>query len=304
MRENAVSSAGSGPAKQAKAGKARSVLAPTREPTAHDAITVAIAHQPTTDWILGAHLHAEIILPFDTAVGEVIWPPNSPRKEERSFGVRDLCVIGARCPHALRWSQAGNVAIIRVTRHILGEYPTAPTNTIEVHDFATLAKGDIALWGIATALRDVTTTPAKHPTPYLNALGVLLAAHVFNAPHRNGRRPTGGNTLSPIQLKLVADYVEAHLSENFPVEKIAALVGLSTCHFIRKFKSTTGLSPHKFVIRARVERAHDYLRTGNFRVADAALEVGFCDQSHLDRYFRRYYGFAPSELLKQRHSQF
>lgn len=280
------------------------MLAPTREPTASEAITVTIAHQPTTDWRTGVHLYAEIILPFDTAECEVLWPPNSPRQETRRFAARDLCVIGPRCLHALRWCHAGNVATIRVSRALLGEYPTAPTNAVEVHDFAALAKGDIALWSVAAALRDLATTPAGHPELYLNSLGTLIAAHVFNAPHRNGRRHPGGNALSPIQQKLVVDYVEAHLNENFPVAKLAALVGLSTCHFIRKFKDTTGLSPHKFVVRARVERAHDYLRTGNFRVADAALEVGFCDQSHLDRYFRRYYGFAPSELLKQRHSQF
>nr|WP_058998923.1 helix-turn-helix transcriptional regulator [Leptolyngbya sp. NIES-2104] len=73
---------------------------------------------------------------------------------------------------------------------------------------------------------------------------------------------------------------------------------MSPHHFSRLFKQSTGLSPHQYVIRCRVERAKQLLLKGEMTIAEVAATVGFYDQSHFAHYFRRLMGVTPKALLK------
>ncbi len=74
-------------------------------------------------------------------------------------------------------------------------------------------------------------------------------------------------------------------------------VNISSYHLIRKFSSETGLTPHKFQMQCRIRKAQELLREG-YKVTDVAQMVGFCDQSHLDRVFRKQMGITPEEYMK------
>ena len=65
----------------------------------------------------------------------------------------------------------------------------------------------------------------------------------------------------------MTDFIRNHLDGCLTVNTLAQKVHLSPYHFIRKFKSTTGLPPHQYVVRCRVEKVHALLRTGNYRIA-------------------------------------
>jgi AraC family transcriptional regulator len=62
---------------------------------------------------------------------------------------------------------------------------------------------------------------------------------------------------------------------------------MSPYHFARLFKESTGLSPYQYVIEARVRKAKELLTTGKFTISEAAYHVGFVDQSHLTRHFKK-----------------
>ena len=74
----------------------------------------------------------------------------------------------------------------------------------------------------------------------------------------------------------------------------AAAAHVNPYHFARLFKAGTRLPPHQYVIARRVERAKELLR-GRDRppLAEVATEVGFSDQSHFTRHFRRLVGVTP-----------
>lgn len=74
-------------------------------------------------------------------------------------------------------------------------------------------------------------------------------------------------------------------------------VHISSYHMIRKFASENGLTPHKFQLQCRVRKAQELLENG-MKVVDAASAVGFCDQSHLCRVFRKQLGITPDEYIK------
>lgn len=90
------------------------------------------------------------------------------------------------------------------------------------------------------------------------------------------------------------EYIRSRVSENISLDEIAASVGLSRYHFLRIFKNTTGLPPHAYLIRQRVELAKEAIEKGA-SLADAAMQAGFSDQSHLTRRFKAVYGLPPGQ---------
>jgi AraC-like DNA-binding protein len=98
-------------------------------------------------------------------------------------------------------------------------------------------------------------------------------------------------------VRLAVEYLDAHLAERVTLEQLAALSGASPFHFARAFAATVGVPPHVYLTNRRVERAKALLRAG-YPPATVALEVGFFDQSHLNRAFRRFVG-VPSGAYQQ-----
>ena len=109
------------------------------------------------------------------------------------------------------------------------------------------------------------------------------------APSSLGRRPA--HCRAPRR-----GLMRRRLTEPLTLGEIAAAAGLSPFHFARQFKAATGHPPHEYLVRPRVDRAQELLRTHGRRWTMAAIaqECGFSDQSHLARQFRRVLGVTPA----------
>jgi AraC family transcriptional regulator len=131
---------------------------------------------------------------------------------------------------------------------------------------------------------------------YADALATVLAAHLLRH-HSSLTSPAlrGPTKLPPIALKRATEYIEAHLGDDLSLAAVAQAANYSMYHFSRLFKASTGISPHGYIIRRRVERARLLLATTDWPLAHIAQEVGFASGSHLARHFRRMLGVAPSD---------
>ena len=75
--------------------------------------------------------------------------------------------------------------------------------------------------------------------------------------------------------------------------ELADSAGLSPYHFLRTFKHVTGVTPHQWLLRARLREAARRLAAGRDPVTDIALDVGFEDLSNFMRSFRAEFGMSP-----------
>jgi len=82
------------------------------------------------------------------------------------------------------------------------------------------------------------------------------------------------------------------LAEPPSLEDLAQAVNLSPFHFARCFRKATGLPPHAWLMQQRIARARALLREGCLPLA-VATQLGFADQSHLSRQFKKVYGVGP-----------
>jgi AraC-like DNA-binding protein len=95
----------------------------------------------------------------------------------------------------------------------------------------------------------------------------------------------------------VRDYLHAHLTENVSLDELVTITGLSRFHLLRVFTRSVGLPPHEYQLASRVARARHLLECGR-KPVDVGADLGFADQSHFGRCFRRHVGATPGEYAR------
>ena len=90
-------------------------------------------------------------------------------------------------------------------------------------------------------------------------------------------------------------YLDEHLFEPITMAAAAETLGVGPTHLARGFKTTFGIAPHAYVVTRRLEVARDRILAGQ-PLADVASEVGFFDQAHLTRRFKRFLGVTPGRF--------
>ena len=102
-----------------------------------------------------------------------------------------------------------------------------------------------------------------------------------------------GHALPGCRLRRVTEYIQQNLNRELTLVELAALVYMSPYHFARLFKCSTGVPPHRFVVRQRIAHARACLATRELSIAEISLRVGFRTPSHFATVFRRALGITP-----------
>ncbi len=105
----------------------------------------------------------------------------------------------------------------------------------------------------------------------------------------------GPSTLPLSRLRRVTDYIQEHLDQPLTLAHLGAVVFMSPYHFARLFQRSTGLPPHRFVVRARIDHAVALLAAPELSIAQISRLVGFRTPSHFATVFHRMMGVTPSE---------
>jgi AraC-like DNA-binding protein len=128
------------------------------------------------------------------------------------------------------------------------------------------------------------------------AIAGLLRRHAARRPPagRDGR-----DAVPPPAVHAARDILHARPADPPSLTELAAAVGAGPYTLLRAFRSAFGLPPHAYLTNLRVHRAREMLDSG-LRPAEVAARLGFTDQAHLTRHFKRIIGVPPGAYLRGR----
>ncbi len=111
--------------------------------------------------------------------------------------------------------------------------------------------------------------------------------------------PTGRETRRVIE---AIRLVESEAGRPLELKEMAAVAGVSKYHFLRVFRRLTGVTPHRYLISARLRRAALALTSSRLPVLEIALDSGFGDLSTFNKTFRAVFGLTPTQYRDTRRS--
>ena len=137
---------------------------------------------------------------------------------------------------------------------------------------------------------------------YVESIGIATVARLLALTDRapDSDRPKVAE-LAKWRLKRTIEYIEAHLADPVSLADMAAASGLTRMHFAAQFRAATGLRPHEYLLRRRIERGQELLARAGLSVVEVALSVGFQTQAHFTSVFSRFVG-QPPHAWRQSHA--
>lgn len=126
--------------------------------------------------------------------------------------------------------------------------------------------------------------------------GESLVTAFLAATHKELRCPASPKEsgLAPWQLRIAKTYIEEHFRHDISLAELASLTHLSQSRFARGFRLSTGVPPYTWTLRRRTEAAQQMLSGTNMPLSEIAIQLGFADQSHFTKVFRRALGATPA----------
>jgi AraC family transcriptional regulator len=155
---------------------------------------------------------------------------------------------------------------------------------------------DPRLSAMVTAVHAEVSAGFPNGRLFLDSVEQAMAVTLVNGHavrHRSVQIYRGG--LGSARLRRIKELVHTKMEDDLSLDEMAQSVGLSTAHFARMFRKSTGETPHQYVLRQRLERAQDMLRAPDARVLDVAVACGFKTQQHFAQAFRDLWGTTPTE---------
>ncbi len=135
----------------------------------------------------------------------------------------------------------------------------------------------------------------------LDAYAVTLAEQIVCSEFDNNtlqnKKPY---RLGKVVLNDIEEYIRSSLAQDLSLAALARFAGMSSSHFLRSFKRTTGKSPHQAILDARIDAACELLRVGQLPMSEIALLVGFSSPSHFSSVFGKRMGCSPLAYRKYR----
>jgi AraC family transcriptional regulator len=136
---------------------------------------------------------------------------------------------------------------------------------------------------------------------YAETLGFLLTRELSRLGRKAPLQPSpirGG--LTRRQVRQVVEYIDGNIQNDIALADLAGLLNLSRFHFVRTFKQSTGLPPHRYLITRRIDRAKELLAERELSIAEISRRTGFRGVTQLARAFRRLVGTTPTGYRRDR----
>jgi AraC family transcriptional regulator len=212
--------------------------------------------------------------------------------DRRSHG--DIILSPPNLHRRLCWDREAELLILRLEptffTHAADKF--GDSNCIQVAPQMKLC--DPLIQQIGLALKAELEEGCPSSPLYGESLGTALIVHLLkqhSTSKPNIRDYEDG--LPKRKLNQALEYINSHLDQEIRLADIAEAVGISQYYFSRLFKQSTGLTPHQYLVRRRLEKAKILLTSTDLAIAQIAQQIGFASQSHFTTLFRKHTGVTP-----------
>ena len=214
---------------------------------------------------------------------------------------KGFVIVPANTSHHVTWNREGGMIAIAIAPTVFAQSIHEVVDPDSIELLPRFTTHDPLIYQIGVALKSTLfkygTSSSLYAETLINTLTLHLLEHYSTSrPSLSGCTP---GKLPRYKLQQTIDYIYAYLDRDLRLKDLSNVVQMSPNYFAQLFKQTTGITPHQYVIRCRIERAKELMRQGKLPLAEIATQVGFVDQSHLNRHFKRLVGVTPKTYLKE-----
>jgi len=229
----------------------------------------------------------------------VAWTPGAGRRRE--FAAGDVAIVppGAR-HHAITRGPAAAISVY-IKPSLVKRAAAISLDPGSIEIAPQLASGDRTLQALTLSLESELQNGLRPNRLFGEALGTALASHLLTryAVKRAVVREYRGGMPRHL-LRRTIDHMQSNLGMDLRLSELAENVQMSPWHFCRMFKQSTGVPPHQYLMRERIEAAKRMLVKSRSNLDAIAATLGFADQSHLIAVFRRLTGLTPRQFINRR----
>ncbi len=208
-----------------------------------------------------------------------------------------ITILPTHVPIRSRWNQENEVTQCYLNPTFLAHAAYESINPDKVEIGLAIRKPDPLVWQIVSALKSVLETDPNNSKFYAESMATALAAHFLQ--YYSICKPIlyqYEDGLPKHKLKQAIEYINEHLDRDLSLEEIATKLDMSQFYFCRLFKKSTGLTPHRYLIRQRVEKSKQLLKQTELNINEIAIECGFANPSHFAKWFRQFTGISPRQF--------
>ena len=210
-----------------------------------------------------------------------------------------VCVTPALQPHSAIWTDFVECITLNIDPVYLRRVAVENDFSSQFELIEDLCDQDLLVSQIALALFAESENESSLGKLYSDSLLQTLYLHVLRKySTATSRKKALKGGLSGHRYKVVTDYINDNLDGDINLVDLAEVAGLSRFHFSRAFKETAGLTPQKYLMQQRIEKAKELLSRSDLPLSQVGLEAGFKNQSHFTSLFRRFTKLTPGSWRK------
>lgn len=256
--------------------------------------------QPPAHWEWHRHDAVQVLILGKGAHCEIRWIEQGEERQEEIVGPH-VWVLGALVLHEVRWQHAAQRTVFYVNPRFAREVTGRTISESMLLDLNKVERHDILVPQWLRAFSELRKPRTKADEEYRKALGTILVVHFLRVLKEvQGKSSASTAGLPPAVFERIEKLIERRLDSEIPLSEMAAEARMSANNFARRFKASTGMSPHQYHIRQRILKASRYLTSGEYRVSEVGYAVGIQDQSYFSRIFRKWMGCSPRHFARQR----
>jgi AraC family transcriptional regulator len=216
-----------------------------------------------------------------------------------TFGAGEMCLVPRHVETWLRTDDPHYLYLsVDISDAALAAASDGTRGDVELRRVGSLV--DARVGALAAAVNAERVAGFPNGRLFLDSVEQALAVALvkgYAVQRRSVQTRRGG--LGSARLRRIKEFVDARIEDELTLCEMAQAVELSTAHFSRMFRKSTGETPHQFFLRQRVERAKEMLRSADGRVLDVAVACGFKSQQHFAQAFRNVCGASPTEYRQE-----